>query len=338
MAQLDALATGLEASGQSAKGLLARLLPRQSKPAPRGLYIYGDVGRGKSMLMDLFFATVRVMQKRRVHFHAFMQEIHAQRTSTKSSDVISEIADRIAAQARLLCLDEMQIVDIADAMIIGRLFDALVARGICIVTTSNLPPDQLYKDGLNRQLFLPFIAKLQQSLDVIALESDTDYRLNRIATRQTFIAPLDASAHARLLAIWNDLTDSADGEPMDIDILGRKLHVPKSAHLCAWFTFDELCAQPLGPPDYLALAHTFRTIFIEQIPVLAASQRNETKRFILLIDTLYDCGTHLAATAAAEPEQLYTKGQHSAEFKRTVSRLKEMQSASWWHKTRKNPA
>jgi cell division protein ZapE len=310
-------------------GLLSRLF-RQGSPQQRGLYIWGDVGRGKTMLMDLFFASVESLPKRRVHFHAFMQDVHAKRSTKKSDDVIADIADDIAKHAKLLCLDEMQISDIADAMIIGRLFEALQQRGVCFVTTSNLPPNQLYPDGLNRQLFLPFIAKLNSALDIVTLRAGQDYRLGRIATRQTYITPLSTKADDEMDAIWNELTDHTQGEPIDLEILGRKLHVPHAAHGCARFTFFELCEQPLAAPDYLAIARNFRNVFIDHIPTLKAAQRNEAKRFILMIDTFYDTGIRLVVTAAAVPNKLYPAGQHRAEFLRTVSRLQEMQSASWW--------
>jgi cell division protein ZapE len=297
---------------------------------PRGLYIYGDVGRGKTMLMDLFFASVENPKKLRVHFHAFMQDVHAKRAASKSNDVISDIANDIAARAKLLCLDEMQVSDIADAMIIGRLFEALEQRDLCFITTSNLPPDQLYKDGLNRQLFSPFITKLNASLDVINLANGTDYRLGRMASRQTYITPLGKKADAAVTAIWNELTDNAIGLSQDLKILGRKLHVPQAAHGCARFSFSALCEKPLGAPDYLALTKHFLTIFIDSVPALKASQRNETKRLILMVDTFYDAKTKLVISAAAPAAKLCIAGPHRAEFLRTVSRLEEMQSASWW--------
>ncbi len=313
-------------------GFFNSLLGRKLTP-PRGLYIWGNVGRGKTMLMDQFFASVKTPRKMRIHFHAFMQDIHAKRARLKSDDVISDIADKIAADARLMCLDEMQISDIADAMIIGRLFEALQQRGVCFVTTSNLPPDQLYKDGLNRQLFLPFIAKLNADLDVLHLEDGRDYRLGRIASRRTYITPLDAAADAEMTALWHELTDGAEGKALDLNLLGRKLHVSAAAHSCAWFSFAELCEAALGAPDYLAITRNFNTVFVKHVPILKANQRNEAKRFILMIDTFYDAGTMLVVSAAAKPEALCQTGPHRAEFLRTASRLQEMQSASWWKTT-----
>ena len=327
LARLATLAAKL--NQPPARKWLDRLLRAQT-PTPRGLYIWGEVGRGKTLLMDLFFASIENPSKRRVHFHAFMQDVHAKRATLKSNDVIGRIADDFSSHGRLLCLDEMQISDIADAMIIGRLFEALAARGVCIVTTSNLPPDGLYKDGLNRQRFLPFIAWMNANLDVVHMGNGIDYRLGRMANHQTYLIGDNV---AEMNIIWNELTDHSIGESILLEVLGRKLVIPLAAHGCARFSFAELCENPLGAPDYLALAHNFRTIFIADVPVLQASQRNETKRFILMIDTFYDVGTRLVISAAAPPEQLCPKGQHKAEFLRTISRLNEMQSASWWKAT-----
>jgi cell division protein ZapE len=325
-AKLAALSDQLN-QGPKPANFMGRIFKSTAKPTWRGLYIYGEVGRGKTFLMDLFFESVSAIPKRRIHFHAFMQDVHAKRAKHKSHDVIADIAGDLAGKAKLLCLDEMQISDIADAMIIGRLFEALYARGVCIVTTSNLPPDGLYKDGLNRQLFVPFIEWMNQHLDIVHMGDGTDYRLGRLASRQTYLIGNNTS---EMNDIWDELTDHSAGESLAIEVLGRKLEVPKAAHGCARFTFAELCENPLGAPDYLALARNFRTIFIEHVPVIRPSNRNEAKRFILMIDTFYDCKTKLVISAAAPPEKLYPAGQHAKEFTRTVSRLKEMQSASWW--------
>jgi cell division protein ZapE len=267
-----------------------------------------------------------------VHFHAFMQEVHAARAKIHSDNVIATIADGLAASARLLCLDEMQVSDIADAMILGRLFEALQARGVVIVTTSNTPPDDLYKNGLNRQLFLPFIEKLKHEFDVIHLGDGTDYRLGRIAEHDTYLTPLGQAADEAMDRMWGELTDDKPGKPQELDVLGRKLIVPRAAHSCARFTFAELCEQPLGAADYLAIARNFRSVFIDHLRVLKASERNEAKRLILAIDTFYDAGTKLVVSAEAVPEKLVTSGSHKAEFLRTASRLREMQSKSWWAK------
>ena len=331
-ARLDALASELTAQAPNT-GLLARF--KKAPAAPHGLYIHGEVGRGKTMLMDLFYETVETAPKRRVHFHAFMQDVHRRLHDARQShtqDAIAPVAKALAKEARLLCLDEMQITDIADAMIVGRLFEGLLAAGTVIVTTSNLAPDQLYRNGLNRQLFLPFIDIIRQRLDVTSLESPTDYRLGRVKAHETFLTPVSAQTDARLQDLWQRLTDTEQGKPLDIDVLGRKLHVPQAAHGCARFSFAELCEQPLGPPDYLALAQNFQILFLEHIPELNPDRRNEAKRFVLLIDTLYDARVRLVATSAQAPEGIYPAGDHAFEFGRTVSRLKEMQAASWWGK------
>jgi cell division protein ZapE len=328
-AKLDALLIGLQKTPIS---FVSRLFG--SKPISlRGLYIWGSVGRGKTMLMDQFFAQAPNLPKRRVHFNGFMQEVHAARSNHKSNDVISEIADGLAAKAKLLCLDEMQVTDIADAMILGRLFEALLARKVTIVTTSNQPPDGLYRDGLNRQLFLPFIAKIKSALDVIELGQGQDYRLGRIASDQVYLTPLGAKADQAMDKIWHDLADGEPGIPTELAVLGRKLIIPRAAHSCARFNFAELCENPLAAPDYLVLAKTYKTILIDHVPIIKPSDHNAAKRFILLIDTLYDAKTKLVLSAAAIPEQLCPSGQHKAEFLRTTSRLREMQSASWWNTT-----
>jgi cell division protein ZapE len=327
VSRLANLAKTLEARDR--RGALAKLVSRST--LPKGIYIHGDVGRGKTMLMDLFFASLQVKAKQRIHFHAFMQDIHQRRQNLRDGDVVAQIAGDIAKQTRVLCLDEMQISDIADAMIVGRLLQALLSHGTVIVTTSNSPPGELYKDGLNRDLFLPAIKLMEIRFDVVSLESPTDYRLGRVKARESFVTPLGARANAHIQKIWERLADVAKGEPRDIPVLGRNLHVPECAHGCARFTFAELCDAPLGPPDYLALASHFQTVFIENIPALKASQRNEAKRFVLLIDTLYDAKRHLVASSAEIPERIYPKGPHRFDFARTVSRLQEMQSAAWWN-------
>ncbi len=322
--RLDKLADALEA--QAKRGLLGKLL--NGAASPQSVYIHGDVGRGKTLLMDLFFEKLKLKEKRRIHFNAFMQDVHRRRSEIASADVLSIIAGRMRQEFRVLCLDEMQVTDIADAMILGRLLDALISAGVVIVTTSNLPPDGLYKDGLNRDLFLPAIHMLNARFDVISLDGERDYRLGRVKARETFITGRNAAG--RMQEIWEQLTDSPKGTPQDIPVLGRKLHVPEASRGCARFSFHDLCEMPLGPADYLALASDFQTVFIEQIPALKTSQRNEARRFVLLIDTLYDARIRLVATSAKEPEDIYPKGGHSFEFARTISRLNEMRSAGWW--------
>lgn len=294
---------------------------------PRGIYLVGAVGRGKTMLMDAFFDGVKKTPKRRAHFHAFMRDVHARlhEGRKQSKDAIALVAKSLAAQARLLCLDELLINDIADAMIVGRLFDVLLARGVVIVTTSNLAPDDLYTDGLNRKLFLPFIEMIKDNLDVIELPGLRDYRLGRVAARDSYASPLGARAEAAVQEAWRRLTDTERGEPRELNVLGRKLRIPQAAHGCARFDFADICGMPLGPPDYLALSQNFGTIFVENIPVLSAERQNESARAMVLVDALYDAGTRLVVSAAAPPDGLGLP-------ERTASRLKEMQSESWWSK------
>lgn len=314
---------------------------RKREPAPQGLYIYGDVGRGKSMLMDLFFHAAPVEKKRRVHFHAFMQEVHAEifryrqlaeddaEKKAGGDDPIRPTAKKIAKSAWLLCFDEMQVSDVADAMILGRLFEKLFQRGVVIVATSNRHPDDLYKGGLNRQLFLPFIALFKEKLDVLHLAASRDYRLQRIARSPVWFSPMSAKSTLALDHAWNLLTDDAEGEPAEIELLGRKLMVPVQARGVARFTFGELCEQPLGPADFLAIAKNFHTVMIDNIPTLSPAKRNEAKRFVTLVDALYEAKTKLLATADAPPETLYPEGEGAFEFQRCVSRLNEMQSEDY---------
>ncbi len=330
VARLGALSAALEdyARGRS-RGLLGFA---RKKPAPRGLYLWGPVGRGKSMLMDLFFEAAPVSAKRRVHFHAFMAETHeAIRTQRAEDpgDPIAPVAKRIAKAARLLCFDEFQVTDIADAMLLGRLFETLFEEGVTVVATSNRPPADLYKDGINRQLFLPFIDMLEQKLDVVAIAGPTDYRLGRIKGLPVYLTPDDEAAAKALDAAWAHLTDGAEGRPEDLHLLGRTLTLRRFAHGVARASFEELCAQPLGPQDMLAIAGAARTLILEHIPLLTPARRNEAKRFVTLIDALYEAKGRLICSAAAPPERLYPEGDGAFEFERTVSRLMEMQSADW---------
>jgi cell division protein ZapE len=325
--RLDALSKQLQRNQK--RGFFSSLFGAKNE-TPRGVYLHGAVGGGKTMLMDLFFETVPILQKRRVHFHAFMQDMHQRRARSDAEDVIATLADAIASEVRLLCLDEMQIVDIADAMIIGRLYEALLARGVTLVTTANVPPDGLYRDGLNRELFLPFIAKLNDTMDIVALQSAADYRLGRIQARDTFLFPATAENRIAFNALWNDLTDHAAGKPQKLAVLGRELLVPKAAHGCAAFTFSELCGQALGPADYLAITQAFQTVFVSGLKPLDESQRNEAKRFIIMIDAFYDAGTRLVALSDVSADGLQPEGSNAFAFQRTVSRLKEMQAATWW--------
>jgi cell division protein ZapE len=314
---------------------------RKREPAPQGLYIYGDVGRGKSMLMDLFFAHAPVEKKRRVHFHAFMQEVHAEiyryrqlpaedaEKKAGGDDPIRPTAKKIAGTAWLLCFDEMQVSDVADAMILGRLFEQLFERGVVVVATSNRAPDDLYQGGINRQLFLPFIALFKEKLDVLHLAASRDYRLQRIAKSPVWFSPLSAKSTLALDHAWNLLTDDAEGEAAEITLLGRRLAVPCQARGVARFSFHDLCEQPLGPADYLAIARSFHTVMIDGIPTLSPAKRNEAKRFVTLVDTLYEAKAKLLATADAPPETLYPAGEGAFEFQRCVSRIHEMQSEDY---------
>jgi cell division protein ZapE len=320
---------------------LQKLVGRKREEAPQGLYIYGDVGRGKSMLMDLFFAGAPVEKKRRVHFHAFMQEVHAEifryrqlseddpEKKSGGDDPIRPTAKKIAKSAWLLCFDEMQVSDVADAMILGRLFEKLFQRGVVVVATSNRHPDDLYKSGLNRQLFLPFIELFKEKLDVLHLAASRDYRMQRIAKSPVWFSPMSARSTLALDHAWNLLTDDAEGEPAEIELLGRKLMVPLQSRGVARFRFDELCEQPLGPADFLAIAKNFHTVMIDNIPTLSPAKRNEAKRFVTLVDALYEAKANLLATADAPPETLYPEGEGAFEFQRCVSRLNEMQSEEY---------
>ena len=309
-----------------------RLFFGQRTP-PRGLYLWGDVGRGKSMLMDLFFENAQVAPKERIHFNEFMVDVHAriheQRQKAGTADPIAPVGREIAERATLLCFDEFQVTDIADAMILGRLFEQLFERGVVIVATSNTPPDRLYEGGLNRQLFLPFIAEIKQRLDVVELDGPVDFRLHRISGLNVYLQPLGPRADAAMNSAWLKLTDRAEGAPANLTVLGRSVRVPQAARGVARFSFDDLCCKPLAGADYLAIAHAFHTVLLDHIPTLTADQRNEARRFVLLIDTLYDEGVKLICSAAAPPEELYAAGDGADAFRRTVSRLHEMQSEEY---------
>ncbi len=311
-------------------GFLARF--RKAEPmGKQGLYLWGGVGRGKSMLMDLFFQHASVPGKRRVHFHAFMQEVQAalhEARKTGVEDAIKPVADDIARDLKLLCFDEMQITDIADAMIVGRLFERLFEAGVVIVTTSNRHPSSLYKDGLNRQLFLPFIALLEARLEVHELAADTDYRQDRLAGEQVWFTPANASAKASIDLIWSDLTGGKE-EALMLEVKGREVVIPRFWAGQARASFNDLCGKPLGPADYLALVGAAKVLVLEDIPKMSREKANEAKRFVTLIDALYEGQVRLVASAAAEPEALYTEGTGAFEFERTASRLREMQGADW---------
>ena len=303
-------------------------------PAPvvKGLYLWGGVGRGKSMLMDLMAEAAGNIPHRRVHFHEFMQEIQAGLNEARKrgeQDTVRPVAMQVASQVRLLCFDEMQITDIADAMIVGRLFQVLFEQGVVMVTTSNRIPEDLYKHGLNRQLFLPFIDLIRERMQVTCLDSETDYRQNRSAGGQVWFTPANAQARAALDAIWADLTGDADAAPLQIEVKGRKVELPAHSDRVARAGFWDLCGKALGPADYLAVARAVDVLLIDGVPRLSGSNYNEAKRFVTLIDALYEAKVRLIASAADQPEQLYNEGEGSFEFERTASRLREMQDAAW---------
>jgi cell division protein ZapE len=334
-AVLDRLARELDGytTGTGRSGLFGLIRGRTKKATPAGLYIQGDVGRGKTMLMDLFFAHAEVERKRRVHFHAFMQETHARIHRLRQShagDPVKPAAAEIAGEASLLCFDEFQVTDIADAMILGRLFEALFEEGVVVVATSNVLPRELYRHGLNRTAFVPFIRLIEQRLVAETLQGAIDYRLDRIAGEPVYFTPLGAAARSGVQSLWERLTDTQAGEPLTLVVKGRNLVVPQAAKMAARFSFEELCARPLGPADYLAIAAVFDTVFVERVPALGPDQRNEARRFITFVDTLYDRQIRLVISAAAPPEDLYTEGDGAIAFARTASRLREMMSAGYW--------
>jgi cell division protein ZapE len=306
----------------------------------KGLYVFGDVGRGKTMLMDLFFEASPVVRKRRAHFHEFMGDVHERARVFRQKLKFGEIADddpirlaaaEIAEESWLLCFDEFHVTDIADAMILGRLFARMFELGVVVVATSNVAPGNLYRDGLNRALFLPFIAMMERHMEVHQLSARTDFRLEKLAGQKVWYVPADDDAAAALDAAWRRLVGSSSGMPQELSVKGRKLRVPRAAMGVARFFFHDLCEQPLAAADYLRVAHEFHTLIIDRIPVMGSEQRNAAKRFIILIDTLYDHAVKLVASAAAEPDGLYTgsDGFEAGEFKRTASRLIEMRSQSY---------
>ena len=315
------------------RGWLARfgLAENGGSDAPMGLYLWGPVGRGKSMLMDLFFAAAPDMRKQRVHFHAFMLEVHVRieyKRRAKAEAPILEVAAYLADQAALLCFDEFQVDDIADAMILGRLFTALFEAGVVVVATSNLPPARLYEHGLQRELFLPFVALLKEKLHVLELDSGRDWRLTRLVGQPVYHR-LGPGAHEALATAFAELTDGAPGDSTILLVKGRSLVVPRAARRVAWFGFAELCEKPLAAADYLAIAEHFAVVILEGIPRLDPAARDAARRFNILIDTLYEARTLLIASAAVPPEEIYAAGDGTFEFRRTVSRLIEMQSEDY---------
>ncbi len=346
--RLDRLARTLEQqptlAAEPQRGLLGRLLGRMPEVVVgiKGIYLHGGVGRGKSMLMDLFHGAVRIEQKRRVHFHAFMidvhQRLHALRQSSGKSEPLQALAQSIAAETRLLCFDEFHVVNIADAMILGRLFEGLFNAGVVVVATSNWPPDRLYEDGLNRQRFLPFIDLLKERMEVVELDGPVDYRLERLRDLPVYHYPLGPVATKALDGIFKALADGAEPAPGELEVGSRRLKVPQQAGGVARFSFDDLCAQPLGPADYLALGRRFHSIVLDAVPLLTPDKRNEARRFMTLIDALYESKVMLFLAAAAPALDLYPAGDGAFEFQRTASRLMEMQSKDWLEACRERNA
>jgi cell division protein ZapE len=339
--QLEALAEALSSHRLARKKSPLGWLFGKKEHAPlKGLYVWGSVGRGKTMLMDLFFEALPVKRKRRVHFHAFMADVHErihefrQKLKTgavKGDDPIAPVAEVLAQEAWVLCFDEFTVTDIADAMILGRLFTALFAHGVVVVATSNVEPDRLYEGGLNRSLFLPFIGLLTERMQVVKLDSRTDFRLEKLAGSPVFYAPADEHSHIALTRAFKSLTGRDHGKPMTLTVKGHPVEVPQAASGVARFSFEDLCSKPLGAADYLAVAEEFHTVVLENIPKMTFERRNEAKRFIMLIDALYDAHVKLLASAEAEVHELYhaDTGREAFEFDRTVSRLIEMRSEEY---------
>ena len=331
--RLDRLAH--ELAGSRSRGFLDRVLGRRhGGPRPRGVWLHGGVGTGKSMLMGLFFERVQVEGKQRHHFHGFMRHVHRaiqarQKTAFDANDTIRFTAETLVGSSNLLCFDEFHVADIADAMILGRLFEQFLGLGVVMVATSNQHPRDLYHGGINRQLFLPFVAMLEEELDIVEVDAARDYRLAFLAHTGVYIPSVDTTASQALDDAFRHLIGDADIEPLDIPVQGRVLHVPRQARHVARFTFDELCCRPLAGPDYLALAESFHTVIIDDIPAMTPERRNEARRFVTLIDILYANRVGLLCSAEVPPDGLYSDGDGAFEFRRTASRLVEMQSAEY---------
>ncbi|MCI5050286.1 MAG: cell division protein ZapE [Rickettsiales bacterium] len=316
------------------QGFFARFRSKDKIPARCGTYLWGGVGRGKTMLMDMFFELAPIPNKHRVHFHAFMRDVHERihmiRKNEPEAELIPLVVDQLAEEFHLLCLDEFQVLDVTDAMILSKLFTCLFQKGVVVVITSNREPDELYKNGIQRDQFLPFIELVKGHMDVTEIKGGTDYRLEQIKSMdQVYFTPLGPKADEFLIKSFQSLTRGQQVKPVTIEILGRKIDIKTAAGGVGWFSFASLCEQPLGASDYMEIASTFHTIIIKGIPKLSPEKRNEAKRFVTLIDTLYEHKTNVICSAEVGEEDLYPKGDGSFEFERTVSRLKEMQSEGY---------
>lgn len=330
--QLDRLSSDLVSQKSKRGGLVRLVRDRSSGKGVRGIYIHGSVGRGKTMLMDLFHDAVPFSPKRRAHFHEFMGEVHDRikiARETTAGDPIPLVASEIAGEAGLICLDELQVTDIADAMILGRLFKVFFEKGTVIVATSNSPPSGLYKDGLNRQLFLPFITLISERMETVQLAAERDYRLTKLRGRQLYFTPDDAAARSELDRHWDRLTGRHPAQPITLEVKGRKLLVEQASMGVARLSFADLCERPLGAGDYLQLAHAFHTVMVDGIPRLGPERRNAARRLVTLVDALYDNRVCLIASAEREPHELYPEGDGALMFERTVSRLIEMRSEAY---------
>lgn len=326
--RLQRLYTDLLAFKVARRNTFRRLISRSAPP--RGVYFWGGVGRGKSFLMDCFYDSVPYRRKRRIHFHAFMQQVHRQLEELKGeADPMDALAAGVARDVRLLCFDEFHVSDIADAMILGRLLQALFNRGVVFVMTSNYPPDRLYPNGLQRDRFLPTIALLKEKLDVLEVEAGVDYRLRTLEQVEIYHHPVDAAAEAKMAGYFAAIDDGQAQSGGDIEVLGRRIPTRRRGHGIIWFDFSALCGGPRSQNDYLELAQSYHTVLVSGIPKMSATQANEARRFTWLVDVFYDHKVKLIATAECEAEQLYTEGVQAGEFFRTVSRLTEMRSREY---------
>jgi cell division protein ZapE len=337
LAALDQLCQQLQAGETEERRLIPNIVARLRRGTDtpiKGLYLHGPVGRGKSMVMDLFFAHAPVVKKRRVHFHAFMQEVHValfdwRQKQDHGADPLPLIAQAIARENRLLCFDEFYVADIADAMILARLFTALFAAGVVLVATSNTAPDDLYAGGLQRANFLPFISILKQHVTVMEVAGSLDHRMAFLRGHQVYFTPLDGGSSRSAADLFSALTNHAATQSVTLTVQGREVVFTRAAHGVLWTSYAELCERALGAADYLAVARHFRAVVLENVPQFRADQRNETMRFITLVDALYEARTKLVMTAQVTPEELYPAGLHAVMFNRTASRLHEMQGAAY---------